>query len=290
MGRFAAASMLVLLAAILVAAPSSRHSAGAGRIFRDCSDCPALRIVPAGSFVMGSPDAEPGRQAAEGPQHRVTIARPFALAVHDVTRAEFARFVAETGYRTDTSRCDWRDPRSRGQRLDQAPDHPVVCVSQDDAHAYVNWLSRKSGKPYRLPSEAEWEYAARAGSATIRPWGDGISRDFANYGADSCCAPFAAGRDRWVYTSPVGAFPPNRFGLFDMLGNVWQRTEDCGHDDYAAAPADGSAWISGGDCTRRMVRGGAWFHPPELVRSAARAADPADFRHADIGFRVARSL
>jgi serine/threonine-protein kinase PpkA len=162
-------------------------------------------------------------------------------------------------------------------------------VSWGDAQAYAAWLSRRTGKPYRLPSEAEWEYAARAGSTTARPWGPELTRDRANYGAEACCAPAAVGADKWRFTSPVGAFPANRFGLYDMIGNVWQWVEDCGHDRYDGAPADGSAWVLG-DCRTRMVRGGAWFQAPDSERSAARAADDAGFRIADIGFRVARSL
>lgn len=285
-----ALAFLVLVASLPAASGPAPARGEPGRAFRDCSDCPLMRVIPSGSFVMGSPPGEAGRQPEEGPQHAVTIARPFALAAYDVTRAEFARFAADTGYRPEQPRCDWRDPKARGQPLNQSPNDPVVCVSWDDARAYAAWLSRKSGKAYRLPSEAEWEYAARAGTVSARPWGEAPSREFANYGAETCCGPLAAGRDRWATTSPVGAFPPNRFGLYDMLGNVWQRTEDCAHDDYRGAPADGSAWTTGGDCSRRMVRGGGWFHPPDLLRSAARAADPKDFRVNDIGFRVARSL
>jgi formylglycine-generating enzyme required for sulfatase activity len=165
----------------------------------------------------------------------------------------------------------------------------VVCVSWTDARAYAAWLARTTGKPYRLPSEAEWEYAARAGSSAARPWGVDLTREHANYGSEACCAPATGGADRWRFTSPVGSFPPNRFGLADMIGNVWQWVEDCGHEGYVGAPADGAAWTSG-DCRTHMARGGAWFQGPDSARSAARAADAADFRIADIGFRVARDL
>ena len=257
--------------------------------FQDCPNCPLMRVIPAGSFLMGSSDREAGHQRAEGPQHRVGFARPFAMAVYDVTRAQFAMFARETGFVSD-SKCNWRSPAPRGHPLNQTDNDPVVCISYSDAEAYAKWLSSKSGHNYRLPTEAEWEYAARAGSSTTRPWGNANARDFANYGTDQCCAAFAAGRDRWLYTSPVGSLRPNAFGLYDMLGNVWQRTEDCGHADYSGAPSDGSAWLTGGDCTTRIVRGGAWLASLDLLRSAARAADPADFRKSDIGFRVVRSL
>jgi formylglycine-generating enzyme required for sulfatase activity len=280
-------AILILLSAMLLAGGASARAPESR--FRDCTDCPLMRVIPAGSFVMGSPPTELGRQPAEGPQHKVTFKHAFALGLDDVTRAEFARFADETGYRIEKPRCDWRDPRVKGQPINQTPNDPVVCVSWGDATAYASWLSKRTGKTYRLPSEAEWEYAARAGTPGPRPWGDAPSRDHANYGSETCCAPFAGGRDRWLYTSPVGAFPANAFGLHDMLGNVWQRTEDCAHDDYSGAPGDGAAWTTG-DCSHRMVRGGGWFHPLDLLRAATRAADAADFRVNDIGFRLARSL
>jgi formylglycine-generating enzyme required for sulfatase activity len=261
--------------------------AGASSDFRDCHDCPEMVRIPAGHFTMGARANEPGGTPAEFPAHAVAI-RPFAIGKFDVTRAQFAKFAEATSYKPN-EKCDWRSPRTHGQPMNQSDADPVVCVSWDDASAYAGWLARTTGKSYRLPSEAEWEYAARAGSSTARPWGDGIARENANYGTDKCCAGRADGKDRWLYTSPVGVFPPNAFSLYDMLGNVWQWVQDCGHADYIGAPADGSAW-SQGDCSTHMVRGGAWFQSPDLVRSAARAADRSDFRIGDIGFRVARSL
>lgn len=257
-------------------------------VFRDCRDCPLMRPLPAGRFLMGSADQEPGHDSAESPLHEVTIRRPFAIGVYDVTRAQFALFARETQFRSDP-KCDWRSPTVQGRPMSQSDNDPVVCVSLADAEAYANWLSVKTGHSYGLPSEAEWEYAARAGSRTARPWGNASARDFANYGSDKCCAAFASGRDRWLYTSPVGSFRANAFGLYDMLGNVWQRTEDCGHAKYLGAPRDGSAWVKGGDCTTRMLKGGAWFVSFDQLRSAARAADPANFRKNDIGLRVVRS-
>lgn len=275
--------LLVPLAAVVGgSAPES------GRTFRDCAECPLLRVLPEGRFVMGSPDREVGHQSAESPRHVVTIRRPFGIGVYDVTRAEFALFAHETRLASDP-KCDWRSPTVRGQPINQSDKDPVVCVSWADARAYAAWLSAKTHHSYRLPSEAEWEYAARAGSNAPRPWGSADARNFANYGSDQCCAAFAAGRDRWPYTSPVGSFPANAFGLYDVLGNVWQRTEDCGHENYSGAPTDGSAWVTGGDCTARIIRGGAWFVPLDQLRSAVRAADPAEFRKNDIGFRVVRS-
>jgi formylglycine-generating enzyme required for sulfatase activity len=280
---------LVIMAMVLIGPGELRPARAAPATFKDCGDCSVMVRIPAGRFAMGSPADEPGRQPAEGPVHEVAIARPFAMAKFDVTRAQFAAFAEATGYDSADARCDWRNPKSRGQPLNQGPDEPVVCVNWADAQAYVAWLRRLTGKPYRLPSEAEWEYAARAGSAAARPWGPGLTRDKANYGADPCCGPAAEGADNWLYTSPVGAFPANRFGLADMIGNVWQWVEDCGSEDYRGAPASGAAW-TGGDCKTHVVRGGAWFQGPESARSAARAADATGFRIGDIGFRVALSL
>ena len=238
---------------------------------------------------MGSPNDEAGHNDAESPLHRVVISHAFAISQSDITRAEFARFADATGFDPHDSKCDWRAPKVRGALMNQTSDDPVVCVNWAGAQAYLTWLRRKTGKEYRLPSEAEWEFAARAGSAAARPWGGQLTRDNANYGSDACCGPFAADGDKWLYTSPVGSFPPNAFGLYDMIGNVWQWVEDCGHDNYAGAPTDGSAWVTG-DCSTHIVRGGAWFQGPESARSASRASDMADFRIGDIGFPIARTL
>jgi len=280
---------LIPLIAFAAAALSICNAAPAATTFRDCAECAVMVVIPPGHSLMGSPPSEAGRTDAESPQHAVELAHPFAVSAFDVTRAEFSRFAAVTGYDTHDKKCDWRAPRAGRNPMNQTDRDPVVCVNWNDAQAYVGWLRKRTGKLYRLPTEAEWEFAARAGSIAARPWGEILTRDRANYGADSCCGPFAEGSDKWLYTSPVGSFPPNAFGLYDMIGNVWQWVEDCGHDNYNGAPADGSAWLSD-DCATRIVRGGAWFQGPQSARSASRAADNADFRVSDIGFRVARSL
>lgn len=178
----------------------------------------------------------------------------------------------------------------------QGDDHPAVCVSWNDAQAYVAWLRKRTGKPYRLPSEAEWEYAARARAATAYPWGDTASRAYANYGAETCCSERADGADRWLYTSPVGSFPPNAFGLYDMVGNAWQWVQDCYAESYATAPLDGSA-VDPATCQFRVLRGGTWGDPPRLIRPAFRNWAPPprwpsawEYRSGGVGFRVARSL
>ena len=204
-----------------------------GEVFRDCPSCPEMVVVPAGAFRMGSPASEAGRSDDEGPRHRVTL-RSFALGVTEVTFDEWDACVRGGG-------CGGRRPDDEGWGRGA---RPVINVSWEDARAYVRWLSRETGKSYRLPSEAEWEYAARAGTATPFHTGATISTDQANYA------------DR--RTTLVGAFAPNAFGLYDVHGNVWEWVEDCWHDSYRGAPSDGTAWTAGGDCSRRVLRGGSW--------------------------------
>jgi formylglycine-generating enzyme required for sulfatase activity len=243
--------------------------------FRECAkDCPQMIVIPAGRFQMGSPPSEKGRYPDEGPQHEVVLPRPFAVSEFDVTFDDWDACVSVGGCLRE-GRADDRD-FGRGTR-------PVLYVSWDDAQAYVSWLSKMIGKQYRLLTEAEWEYSARAGSTTAYFWGEEIGRNNANCnGCDS----------QWDnrQTSPVGSFKPNAFGLHDMAGNVWQWVVDCYHDNYSGAPADGSAWTSG-DCDRRVVRGGSWYYNGTgQLRSANRNSDSRGFRDGGLGFRVARTL
>jgi len=242
-----------------------------GRHFKDCEDCPVLVVIPVGSFDMGSPDQEIGRHSNEGPVHRVTHPKPFALGRFEVTFAEYDQCVSEGGCGHRPNDEGW----GRGNR-------PAINVSWDDAQAYVQWLSGKTGKLYRLPSEAEWEYAVRAGSSERYPWGDEIGGNRAN------CGGCGSEWDR-KQTAPVRSFAANRFGLHDTVGNVWEWVEDCWNESYGGAPADGSAWRTG-DCGRRVVRGGSWFDFPEIVRSAVRSGIVTVVRDNGLGFRVARTL
>jgi formylglycine-generating enzyme required for sulfatase activity len=259
--------------------------------FHDCPECPEMTVVPAGTFVMGSPSGEVGRAPSEGPQHRVKIARPLALGTHEVTRDQFAAFVAAThqvvtgceargGVKAKDAKS-WRDPG-----FAQSGGDPVVCVSLGDAHRYAAWLSAKTGHDYRLPSEAEWEYAARGDTVSAYFWGDDPDRacDFANVD-DS----HATCRDHVRFTAPAGHFGANPSGLFDTAGNVWEWTEDCWNDGYENAPDDGAARTTG-DCDGRAVRGGSWTSGAPFARSAARIDDPVNSRHGNLGFRVARAL
>lgn len=221
---------------------------------------------------MGSPANEKGRNPNEGPQHAVTIARAFAVSEYEITFEEWDVCVADGG-------CDgYRPPDAgwgRGLR-------PVINVSWDDARSYVAWLSMKTGKPYRLLSEAEYEYAARAGTQTAYPWGNAVGANNAN------CNECGSKWDAYI-TAPVGSFAANPFGLYDMVNNVRVWTEDCYHDSYAGAPADGSAWTAG-DCARRVVRGGSWFGPPDKLRSAFRDWNATRIWVYVLGFRIARTL
>ena len=248
------------------------HTLSVGETFRDCALCPAMVVLPAGGFDMGSPPDEVGRAADEGPVHRVEIARPFALGRYEVTFAEWDACVAAGGCRYRPDDNGW----GRGDR-------PVINVSWHDAREYTDWLSKLTGQPYRLPSEAEWEYAARAGTTTARPWGVEIGDGQAN--CHGCGGDWDGAR-----TAPVGSFAANGFGLHDMLGNVWEDTADCWHGDYRGAPPDGSAWQTG-DCQRRVMRGGGWAVRPSYVRSANRHGGYADRRDSAYGgFRVARAI
>lgn len=241
-----------------------------GAEFRDCTiGCPAMIIVPAGKFMMGSPGIEAGRDGSEGPLHEVTIPGPFAVSKFEVTFAEWDMCVIAAA-------CPRvPDPWGDGTM-------PAVNVSWIDAARYVGWLSQLTGKTYRLLTEAEWEYAARANATTPYSWGSDPGKGNAN--CEDCGSPWG-GRQ----TAPVGSFAPNGFGLHDMHGNVWEWVEDTWHPTYDGAPTDGSAWIEG-DRNFRIVRGGSWRNDPEFVRAAARFQRITPVRFDTLGFRVARTL
>lgn len=252
-------------------APASAIARRAGEVFRDGDDCPEMVVVPAGEFMMGSPESEQGRFESEGPQHKVTIARPFAVGKYPVTFDEWDACVAVGGCENEPGDEGW----GRGRQ-------PVINVSWDDAQAYVAWLSKKTGKRYRLLSEAEWEYAARAGTTTRYPWGEEAGTNRAN---------FKESGSKWSgkQTAPVGSFEPNRFGLHDTIGNVFEWVQDCWNDSYKGAPSDGTAWESG-NCGVRVLRGGSWNDRPVLARVAYRYRHGPAYQGSIIGFRVARTL
>ena len=264
--------------------------------------------MPPGSFMMGSPEDEAGRYDDEGPVREVTIDRAFALGRHEVTRAEFGRFVIDTGREkfVDDEGCrlydgkEWTSDPERSWRnpgYEQADNHPVVCVSWEDAKAYADWLSEETGETYRLPSEAEWEYAARAGSTSVYFWGNDadLACGYAN-GHDETSKrenglPFDAPAcdDGYAKTAPIGRFNPNAYYLHDMSGNVWEWVEDDWNETYENAPANGEAWNKG-TSGRRVIRGGSWSYNPRNLRSANREWAMRFYRRIGVGFRVAKSL
>ncbi len=283
----------------------------AGDTFRDCPDCPEIVVIPAGSFSMGAAMSETERERVsegfaswERPVHKVRIPRPFAMGKNEVSRGEFAAFVGASGHETsdgcwvfdrewfvDSAR-DWRDPG-----FAQSDSHPIVCVNWADPKAYVRWLIQETGKDYRLPSEAGWEYAARAKSTTARYW-ENNSGEACNYANvhdqisksenEISWEPHDC-RDGYGQTAPVGSYQANGFGLHDVLGNVWEWVEDCWNDSYTGAPSNGSAWTTG-DCSRRGLRGGTWYYAPKYFRSALRYRFFTSRQYTGGGFRVARTL
>ena len=244
-----------------------------GEVFRDCDVCPEMVVVPAGSFIMGSPETEEGRRENEGPQRRVTIGYAFAVGVYEVTFDEWDACVQGGG-------CGGYVPSAltgRGRR-------PVSEVRWEDAWLYADWLTEQTGEEYRLLSEAEWEYVARVGTQTARYWGDETREQcqYANGDSSVGC------RDRQERMAPVGTYRPNGFGLYDVLGNVWEWVDDCyaGYDD---APTDGLSSYAG-DCDYRVLRGGGFYYAPDYLRSALRRRGDASSRNLHHGFRVARVL
>ncbi|MDX2221739.1 MAG: formylglycine-generating enzyme family protein [Rhodospirillaceae bacterium] len=325
--------LLLGFAAALGALASAAHAVD---VVRDCAECPEMVIVPAGSFLIGSTEVETRREnmhldgetaagpadggqgritvtrsevaARERPQTRIAIARPFAVGRYEVTVAQYAAFSAASGH-TSIGECrvydasgtefetkigtTWRSPG-----FDQTDDSPVVCVSWRDATAYAAWLTARTGHVYRLPSEAEWEYAARAGTTTARYWGDGVDEAcrFANVG-DLDLADATGWRNReftcrdgYVYTAPVGRFAPNAWGLYDVLGNAWEWIDDCWHETHAGRPTDASIW-RGGTCDRlRMNKGASWSHYPWGMRSAVRNRAGIDAGYNTTGIRLVREV
>ncbi len=269
-----------------------------GSTIKDCEVCPEMIVIPVGSVQVGAPFAEGGDD--EWPIHDVVISRPLAIGKYEVTRFEFAMFVEATAFSIDFScrylaevgweeGASWRNPGFRQSNRD-----PVVCVNWGDAKAYVAWLSQKTGKTYRLPSEAEWEFAARAGGSGRYFFGNSVSM-LCKYGNGVDASSDFKWRNKkcqdgyGARTAPVGSFLPNDFGLYDTIGNVWEWLEDCWNDDYFGAPADGTNWNTG-DCSNRGTRGGSWLNDPRFLRSAHRNRLFNAYRKNNTGFRVVREI
>ncbi len=276
--------------------PPSTPAPAPGTAFRDCPGCPEMVALPPGRFMMGTAAAAARRErlldrvgAMEQPQHAVTVQGNLAIGKFDVTREEFAHFVTATGYAGANgcylwtvgdyafdARKSWRDPGFAQTERD-----PVVCVNMQDVDAFIAWMVQTTGKSYRLPTEAEWEYAARAGTKTLRWWGNPIGSGNADCGG---CG------SRWdaKSTAPAGSFAANPFGLYDVLGNAWQWTADCWNNSYDHAPNDASVRVVSGQCGGRVLRGGSWVEVPRLVRAARRLRHPIPRRQNNVGFRVLR--
>jgi formylglycine-generating enzyme required for sulfatase activity len=274
---------ILFCVALFAAGPSL-----AAETFRDCAECPEMIVIPPGTFKMGSSQAELSNN--EGPQHTVTIRKPFAVGIYNVTYDQWDACVADGS-------CDGYMPSDQGWGRGN---RPVVAVNWSDAQVYVRWLNEKVRSsvttdaaasaptkpgPYRLLSEAEWEYAARGGTTTAYYWGDAHRKGYAN--CDRCGSEWDN-----TQTAPVGSFPPNPFGLYDMAGNVLQWTQDCFHENYTGAPTDGSAWVTGpvGACSMRMMRGGSWFNSTYYLRVTQRYIVSPHIRANNAGFRVAKTL
>jgi formylglycine-generating enzyme required for sulfatase activity len=284
-------------------APSQAGAAvpAPGSVIRDCPTCPLLTVLPPGRFEQGAHAAEGHASAFELPRHSVLIGYPLAMSSNEITVGEFGEFIAAThrpmsGCDTYEGRWQFR-PEASWQLpgFDQSATHPVTCVSWDDAAAYANWLSDKSGYAYRLPSASEWEYAARAGTGAAYPWGAAAAACAEANVADQSAEQRFPGwdvfpcSDRYVNTAPVGSFKTNAFGLNDLLGNVLEWVEDCWHDDYRGAPIDGSARMEEG-CGERELRGGSWFSAPRTVNASYRNRFDHGYRSSSMGFRVVRDM
>jgi len=257
-----------------------------GDVFKDCDTCPEMVVLPAGVFVMGTPEDEVGRQSDETPKHPVSFRKPFAVGRFPVLAGEWDHYTQATGARiADGDTRPGRECRAGKPRYPQQPRQPAVCMSYFDAGRYLAWLSEKTGHRYRLLSEAEREYAARAGSYGPFPFpfdrpGEYVIDKHANTYGDG---------DGFTHTAPAGSFPPNAFGVYDMHGNIYEWVADCWHDSYEGAPADGGAWMEGA-CKFHQIRGNDWSEPPIFSRSGNRNATNPDNRGDWLGFRVARDL
>jgi formylglycine-generating enzyme required for sulfatase activity len=297
------ACLVVALLTLCGAAPRAQD------VIQDCAACPPMVVVPAGTAVLGAEPWEQDRRATEASVRTVKITAPFAVARTEITRAQYRAFVQATGYVSKTTACNtWGFNRIIGfvegatwqaPGFPQREDHPVVCVSWEDATAYAAWLAQTTGKPYRLLSSTEFEYAARGG--TRGPWfwgtdntqacqyaniGDAVYRRLYSYGPVFNCD------DGWERTAPVASYKPNPFGLYDMIGNAWEWTDDCFHAELARIPTDGRAWREedGGDCAFRTARGGAWASGTDWAKASSQSKDPTGYQSQLLGFRVALTL
>jgi formylglycine-generating enzyme required for sulfatase activity len=281
------ALLLTLVCGAMLPGLAQAAESQPGKVFKDCKDCPEMVVLPAGTFTMGTPDDEVGREPDEGPMHAVTFAKPFAMSRFHVTAGEWDSYLRQSGVKiANGDERPGRECIASKPRYAQGPRQPAVCMSVDDAEKYVAWLSKKTGQKYHLVSEAQREYAARAGSSGPFPFpfDEGTQYSIAKH------ANTYGPTDGYSYTSPAGSYPPNAFGMYDMHGNVYEFVADCEHKNYVGAPADGSAWIADGDCKARQIRGNDWGEAPVFSRSGNRNTIWVETRGDWLGFRVVRDL
>ncbi len=306
-------TQIVLLIAPFILSNSSYDSQELPKTFKDCEGCPEMVVIPKGSVYIGSYEEEIGRKKGERNRVKATIKKSFAIARTEVTLGQYRAFMTETKYKSNVAYwkgeplvgCNYFDGKSYGYVADhnwqnpgypQREDDPVVCVSWSDANAYANWLTNKTGRTYRVPSTVEFEYASRAGSSSPWFWGTDPEDacEYANVGDRAFAEKFPTREsfpctDGYVFTTKVGRFKPNSFGLYDMVGNAWEWTNDCFQTDLTSAPVDGTSWIDNTEeaCTWRTPKGGSWISGITWSRAAVRSRDGADYRSFMLGFRVA---
>ncbi|MDD0971747.1 MULTISPECIES: formylglycine-generating enzyme family protein [Pseudomonas] len=282
-----------LAASLLPNAAQAATPPAPGKVFKDCKDCPEMVVLPTGTFTMGTPEDEVGREPDEGPMHPVTFAKPLAISRFQVLKGEWFAYLKDTGYQMPDGddrpgrACKAGVPDYAGSdpRKQYTDKHPAVCMNFAEANDYVAWLSKKTGQQYRLVSESLREYAARGGTTGPFPFPFDEGKEYSiakhanTYGA----------ADGYNFTAPAGSFPPNAFGVYDMHGNVYEWTADCYNENYEGAPSDGSAWETG-KCQFKRIRGNDWGEAPVFSRSGNRNALAPDERGDWIGFRVARDL
>lgn len=286
------------------------------KTFTDCKKCPEMVVIPAGSVYIGSSEDEIDRKSFDRPRIMASIEQEFALAKTEVTLAQFRVFMEETQYKSVVPErdgepligCNYFDGKSYGYvrshnwqnpGYPQREDAPVVCVSWSDANAYAEWLSKKTGRTYRVPSSVEFEYASRAGSSAPWFWGTDSEKacEYANIGDRAFAQQYPSRPsfpcdDGYVYTASVAKFKPNAYGLYDMVGNAWEWTNDCFHTDLSDAPIDGSSWLAEaeGECIYRTPKGGSWISGIAWSRAAVRSRDQAHYKSFMLGFRVAAAV
>ena len=270
-------------------AKSAMNSGGPapGERIKDCDVCPELVVIPPGSVMLGSPTGEPGRQAIEGPRHQVIFKKRFAISRFEIRRDEYRAFTTATGYEPRAD-CRSGDPGIEAAGFDRpgfelSDNQPAVCLTRVDLLHYLAWLKKKSGHAYRLPSASQWEYAARGGARAAYSFGPEIGPSLAHYGAKTSASMSAGPR-------PVGSYDANTFGMHDVHGNVAEWVEDCWHHDLREAPQNGVALSVGYRCKARIIKDGAWYEDPEVMRLAARRKHDASVADNGIGFRVVRDL